>query len=120
MRSMGLPSSLKAVGTGFLWKYGHVKPAGRSLVRGLSSDDENTQTIAGIFLVRSGDRSIPLIRHAIAGGAAGDVLEDVLDDLEGGDETPLLEELALSDNPKVAEAALRALEELGDRPTASD
>ena len=106
---MASASSFKAVGAGLLWKYGRFKAAGRMLVKELSSDDPNAQTVAGTFLVQAGERSRPLIEDGLARGESG-LYEQVLADLEDDDDGRL-EELAQSDNPKVADAARSMLEQ---------
>lgn len=108
---MSVARSLKALGSGFLWNVAHYRPAGRALVATLTSEDEDAQTIAGMFLVRGGTRSARLIREAKAAGARGAVVDGVLDDIEGDDDSAVLAELADSDDPEVAEATKRLLDE---------
>lgn len=107
---MSVGSSASALATGLVYRVTGWKAAGERLVDALESDDENTQQIAGMFLVRKGDRSRPLLEQAVAQGKGG-IVADVLDDLDGGDsDLAELEELARSDNPKVAEAARKLLD----------
>ena len=48
-----------------LWRLLHLRTAGRVLLRALGSPDENTRTVAGMFLVQSGRRAEPLLEEAL-------------------------------------------------------
>lgn len=107
---MSVGSSASALATGLVYRVTGWRAAGERLVDALESDDENTRQIAGTFLVRKGERSRALLEHAVEQGRGG-IVADVLDDLDGtASDLAELEELARSDNPKIAEAARNLLE----------
>jgi HEAT repeat protein len=64
---MGTMQVLRAAGlfaANVLWKAGS-QAAGRRLLNALTSPDPNVRSIAGMFLVRGGERAVPLIEEAI-------------------------------------------------------
>jgi hypothetical protein len=75
---MGAVASAKLLAAGSAWRLTGLDAAGRSLVAALAGGAENEQTLAGILLVRAGDRSVPLITEAISAGATSAALVDVL------------------------------------------
>jgi hypothetical protein len=49
-----------------LWTATGLRTAGRALIDALGSPDEGVRTVAGMLLVRNGQRAEPLIAEAIA------------------------------------------------------
>lgn len=73
-----------------VWTHVNFRPAGRALVRLLESKIEDARGIAGMGLVKAGERSIPLI-HARAE--------------ETGEQTPHMEIVLYSINEDTEDAA---------------
>lgn len=48
-----------------VWRATGSQSAGRTLLNALGSPDPNIRTIAGMFLVRAGEKAVPLIEEAI-------------------------------------------------------
>ena len=48
-----------------IWQATGSQAAGRSLVNALAASDPNLRTIAGMLLVRGGEKAVPLIEEAI-------------------------------------------------------
>lgn len=59
----------------------HVGAAGRALINALGSTQEDIRTIAGMFLVQSGERSLPLLREALANRALLPIVLPILADI---------------------------------------
>jgi hypothetical protein len=62
---MKLGKALGVFAANAVWRATGLQMAGRALVRALGSTDENVRTIAGIFLVRAGRKSEPLLQEAL-------------------------------------------------------
>lgn len=80
--------------------------AARRLIDALSSEDENVRTLAGMFLVRAGLRSVRSIRTAIAERhPAMTTSLAILGDIGGKEAEATLTRYATDSDPAVAEAA---------------
>jgi hypothetical protein len=113
---MGAAASAKLLAAGSAWRLTGLDAAGRSLVSALAGGAENEQTLAGILLVRAGDRSVPLITEAISAGATSAALVDVLASIGTETARTALERATRAPPPEVAaaaEQALRTLDEIG-------
>jgi hypothetical protein len=89
-----------------------MRSAGRRLVKAVSSGDEQASTLAGIFLVKAGERSVALVSEALENGAGSPILATILGDLGGEKAEVELARLAESGEVEVASAAKRALRDL--------
>lgn len=98
---------------GALWRATGARAAGNALARAFASDDEMVRVLAGMFLVQGGRRAAPVIRDALARGAADPDLIAALADVGSADDEPLLRSYARSPDAEVATAAQEALEDLG-------
>ena len=87
-----------------------IRSAGRALVDALDSEDENVRTLAGMFLVQSGRKAIPLIREEIAARRRLPMMLTMLGDIAEPDTLPELERFTADPDPTVARAASDALE----------
>jgi hypothetical protein len=90
------------------WKLG-LPGAGRRLVAGLGSDDEQERLIAGMLLVRAGERAVPLLRGALEHPRHLPHLLRVIGDAAPKAFAAELERYAASDDPAVRRAAQDAL-----------
>jgi hypothetical protein len=115
---MGAASSAMLLAAGSTWRLIGLPAAGRSLVVAVDRGPESEQTIAGIMLVKAGDRSVPLIVEAVSSGAGSPELMDVLASIGTTDARGALRAATRSPRPEVASAAteaLRTLEEIDRR-----
>ncbi len=104
---------------GAAWRIAGARPAGRALVAALARDDETERTVAGIMLVRAGDRSVPLVAEALLEGGSPDDLVPVLSSIGTDAARSALGTVAASTGPTVGEPAresaaqaLRTLDEI--------
>lgn len=88
-----------------VWRATGSQAASRVLLNGLASSDPNVRTIAGMLIVRGGERAVPLIEEAIRRKLnlpqvlvmAGDVGAKKLE--------PELQRFAAHPDPQVSQAA---------------
>jgi hypothetical protein len=63
---------------GAIWLLTGATAAGRALTRAVTDGGEDERTLAGMLLVRAGDRSVPVVTEAILSGRGSTALIDVL------------------------------------------
>ena len=92
-----------------IWRVTGLRAAGRVLLRALGSGDETVRTLAGMFLVKAGSRSIPILEEAIKRRDNLPVVFTILGDI--GDRRFITELHLFSEDrdPEVAQAARHAL-----------
>ena len=91
---------------------GGVEAAGRGLVTALGDRDENIRTLAAMFLVQSGERSVPLLREELANGRNVATILTILGDIADPSTVPDIEAYTASADADVSRAAREALEVL--------
>ena len=106
---MSVGSSLKVIGAGVAWRTVGNESAGEELLEAFTSDDEQSRTLAGISLVKAGNRTIGLIEKARSTGRLTPDLVRLLADIDGPQSRALLGDLAGGDDA-VATAARESLE----------
>jgi hypothetical protein len=84
--------------------------AGRGLLADFASDDETVRTLAGMFLVRNGRRSLPILRDALARREQMPEVLTMLGDIATDESAELIRQYAGDHDPKVASAARAALD----------
>ncbi len=115
---MGVGSSLKVISAGVAWRTVGAESAGNTLVRTFESGDEQDRTLAGMSIVKAGERSIDLIEKARSEGHLTPSLVRLLADIGGPRSKGLLTEIAAGDGPVAAAAndsldLLSQIEDLG-------
>ncbi|MDF1595995.1 MAG: hypothetical protein P1T08_07860 [Acidimicrobiia bacterium] len=75
---MGLAASARVLTAGAVWRLTGASRAGTVLIEAAGSTDENNQMLAGMLLVRAGDRSVDPVTNALTGGTGSPQLVDVL------------------------------------------
>ncbi|MBI3652721.1 MAG: hypothetical protein HY231_16990 [Acidobacteria bacterium] len=97
------------------WRTTGARAAGRSLIEGLGSPDENVRMIAGTFLSRAGKQALPLIREAVRKGQHTAQTLTILGDLGNLTDEPIIRRYVADADPEVAKSARYALELLHTR-----
>ena len=87
-----------------------IESAGRALVAALGDDDEDIRTLAGMFLVQSGRRAVPLLREELAKGRNVATILTILGDIADPSTVPDLERYVASTDAEISRAAREALE----------
>jgi hypothetical protein len=93
-----------------LWRGAGVRTAGRALVSALGSPEEDVRSIAGMLLVRGGDRAKPLLEEAMRRRESLPMVLSVLASLDDPDCEPALATFAHDADPEVAEVARQGLD----------
>lgn len=93
---MKLVGSLKVMGSGLTWRSLGSAAAGRHLLDAVGGDDEQERVLAGMALVRAGDRSVDLIESAIEESSCSPQAVRLLADIGSERARALLASLASS------------------------
>jgi len=106
---MNLPRALSTFGKSVALRLGSDS-AGRRLLADLASDDETVRMLAGMFLVRNGRRSLPVLREALARREQLPTVLTMLADIATPESEELIRPLVDDADPAVAAAARSALD----------
>jgi hypothetical protein len=98
-----------------LWRGLHLKSAGRALVNALGSDDEDLRVLAGVFLVRAGSRSVPLLGEALSQRHHLPIVLQIFAYIDATEFEPELRRFADDPAPHISQAARHALRQLASR-----
>jgi len=106
---MSLSTSVRVIGAGIGWRALGSGGAGETLLEAVSGDDEQERTLAGISIVKAGERSIDLIAKARDSHRLTPTVVRLLADIGGPRSRSLLTEIAAEPGP-LAEAAVESLD----------
>lgn len=106
---MKLTEAATLLSAGAAWHLVGARAAGRRLVSGLASSDENNRVMAGMLLARGGTRAVPLLREELEHPRNLPLLLRVMNDAAPLEFRPVIERFTTSDDPHVARAAREAL-----------
>jgi hypothetical protein len=106
---MGVGSSLRVIGAGAAWRTLGTESAGNALIDAFTGGDEQERTLAGMSIVKAGERSIDLIEKARSTGRLTPTVVRLLADIGGSRARALLGEIAHGSGP-LAEAAVESLD----------
>jgi hypothetical protein len=109
---MGALSAAKLLAAGSVWRLTGQGTAGRALITAVTSSRPDDRVLAGILLTRAGDRSVQLIRDALAAGLDPTDLVNVLASIGTDTARTALQAAARSNRAGVAAAAHEALRTL--------
>jgi len=106
----GTSSSVKVLMAGVSWRLFGSRRAGEILLRALASDDEQNRMLAGMSLVKAGDRSLRLIEKKLNDEKGSVPLVRLLPDIGGEDARGLLETIVARNSGEMAEAATECID----------
>ena len=113
---MGIAASARLLAFGATWRLTGIAAAGHALLNAVTAGGETERTLAGMLLVKAGDRSVPVVTEAVLAGRAPADLVDVLASINTADARAALVRVAQAPMPEVApaarDAAARALRTL--------
>jgi hypothetical protein len=116
---VGAAASAKLLAVGAAWRLTGVSAAGAALVAAVTTGGETERTLAGMLLVKAGDRSVPVVTDAIMTGPEPADLVDVLVSIGTDDARAALLRVSQAPPPAVPPAtrhaaaeALRTLDEV--------
>ena len=96
---MNFGRSANLIRAGFAWRTFGSSGAGATLLDAMAGDDEQERMLAGMSLVKAGDRSLDLISSAYASGNATPQLIRLVADIGGPRARPMLTEMAAEPGP---------------------
>jgi len=96
---MSFGRSANLIRAGFTWRAFGSSGAGATLLDAMAGDDEQERMLAGMSLVKAGDRSLDLISAAYASGNATPQMVRLVADIGGPRARPMLTEMAASPGP---------------------
>lgn len=100
-----MSSSLQILAAGVSWRLFGTRRAADTLLQAMNSDDEQQRMIAGMSLVKAGQRSIKVIESKIEAGEATAPIIRLLPDIGGERARRLLERIAGSASSDLRQAA---------------
>ena len=106
----GTSSSIKVFAAGARWRLFGSERAGETLLDAVAGQDEQNRMLAGISLVKAGQRSLDLIEEKIAAGEATAPVIRLLPDIAGERARGLLEQIAAGESGGNADAAVESIE----------
>ena len=106
---MHIGRSANLIRAGFAWRAFGSSGAGATLLNAVASDDEQERMLAGMSLVKAGERSLDLIGEAYASGDATPQMIRLVADIGGPQARPMLSEMAAAPGP-LADAAADSLD----------
>ena len=112
---MSATTTAAIIASGTLWRTLGVPAAGRRLIRALGSDDETIRTLAGMFLVKAGARSLVLLAEALDTRDNLSLVLTILGDIGEPRSIPMIEGFTQDRDADVARAAQDALKALRRR-----
>ncbi|HEV2722344.1 MAG TPA: hypothetical protein VG323_20155 [Thermoanaerobaculia bacterium] len=112
LRGVNLGRALSTFGKSAALRLGS-EGAGRRLLADFRSADETVRMLAGMFLVRNGNRSVPILREALARREEMPAILTMLGDIATDDAGALIRQYVDDQDPEVAAAARAALDILG-------
>ena len=106
---MNIGRSANLIRAGFTWRAFGSSGAGATLLEAMAGNDEQGRMLAGMSLVKAGERSLDLIREAYATGNATPQMVRLVADIGGSRSRPMLTEMAATPGP-LADAAVDSLD----------
>lgn len=105
---MQIAQTAKLFAARSLWTLGSLS-AGRTLLEALDSTDEDTRTLAGMFLVQGGRRSEPLLEEALRERRSLPLVLTILGDIGDRQAEVWLQKFSDDPDAETARAARDAL-----------
>jgi len=102
-------SPLRVIAAGASWRMFGSRRAAETLLRAMSADDEQSRMLAGMSLVKAGQRSFDLIEEKVAAGEAAAPVVRLLPDLGGAKARAVLGKIAAGDPGELQDTAKECL-----------
>lgn len=106
----GTSSSIKVLMAGASWRLFGSERGAESLLDAVSGDDEQNRMLAGISLVKAGQRSFDLIKRKIEAGEATAAVIRLLPDIGGERARPVLQKIAQGEPGEQADTATACID----------
>lgn len=105
-------SQLRVLLAGVSWRTFGGRRAGEILIEVLSGDDEQKRMLAGMALVKAGERTFDLIERKATSGEATAGLIRLLPDLDSPRARALLRQIAAGESGELSDTARQCLDQL--------
>ena len=112
-------SPMRVIVAGSSWRLLGSRRAAETLLQAMSGDNEQNRMLAGMALVKAGQRSFDLIEKKIAAGQASAPVIRLLPDIGGAKARPVLSKIADGEPGEITDAARECISLL-DRIDALD
>lgn len=103
-------SPARVLMAGMMWRSLGTRSAGETLARAMASGDEQNQMLAGMSLVKAGERSVGLIEEKVKSGEASPSLVRLLMDFESSSAEQLLRKLSAGETGELSAVASECLD----------
>lgn len=103
-------SPFRVIAAGTTWRWFGSQRAAETLLKAASGNDEQNRMLAGISLVKAGQRSFDLIEDKVEAGQASPSLVQLLTDIDSVRARDLLQKIATGEPGEVAETARECIE----------
>lgn len=98
-------SPLRIIAAGTSWRMFGSRRAAETLLQAMSAEDEQSRMLAGMSLVKAGQRSFDLIEEKVEAGEASASVIRLLPDIGGEDARAVLDRIAAGKPGELKEAA---------------
>lgn len=105
-------SPFRIVAAGASWRLFGSRRAAEILLQAVSGDDEQNRMLAGMSLVKGGQRSFDLIEARLAAGRASATLVQLLPDIDAVRSRELLQRVLQGEPGEIAEMAKQCIDQL--------
>ena len=112
-------SAFRVIAAGMAWRLFGARGSAATLLNAVSGDNEQNRMLAGISLVKGGQRSFDLITRKIDAGEASAPVIRLLPDIDEKESRVVLQQLAAGEDAELADAANQCIAML-DRLAAFD
>ena len=103
-------SAGRVIAAGFSWRLFGSRRAGATLLQAMSDNDEQNRMLAGMSLVKAGQRSLRLIEKKINNEKGSVPLIRLLPDIGGEEARKLLEVIAARKSGDISDAATECID----------
>lgn len=106
----GTSSSIKVLLAGTSWRLFGSRRAAETLLQAMSGDDEQNRMLAGMSLVKAGQRSFDLIEKKVAAGEASAPVIRLLPDIGGPKARAMLDKIAHGEPGEMSDTARECID----------
>jgi len=103
-------SPFRVMAAGTSWRLFGSRRAAETLLQAMSADDEQNQMLAGMSLVKAGQRSFDLIQNRIEAGQASAHIVRLLPDIDTKRARPVLEKIVRGEPGEMSDTARECIE----------
>ena len=103
-------SPFRIIAAGAAWRVFGSRRAAETLLQAMSGDDEQSRMLAGMSLVKGGQRSFELIKEKVEAGAASAPVIRLLPDINGAKARSVLRKIAAGEPGELKDAAKECID----------